>query len=226
MKLNELFKLDNTIARKNIEIKHLDKRLKTKEQHLKIFDTKIYKEKIKIYEEIKNIKIKKGDLISFKTFELDINKDEKGIKGIFNKITNMFNPIDHKYKMLYFGYGRQVRLLDIPPLNSNIIQTKSNELFKYIDHEKPYFMSGKTLIFAKQDTLFLPELDLKNSKLNILNLDPHYLWNLINNVFDNSLTIPSSDGGLLGKGITPKKVIIVLAILGIIFYAMQKQNGG
>lgn len=211
-------------AKRTLKLKEITKNLKTEKDlknRLEEYTVSVEKKRKEIYKEVRKEKIKSGDILLINAYEVEVTKKKGKIGQLFNKDT-----LDYRYTGIYFGQGKQIKIINLPKLDSYSLDMKEyRELFIYNEEKSPYMYNNKTVVFLNNKGVFNPNfVEEKNNFA--YDLTPKYFWKLVNNVFDISLTIPIKDeGGLLGK-LTPKKIFVALVIAAIIYAISKNTQGG
>lgn len=204
---------------------------------LKIADSKT-KAKHKIYEEIREEKIKGNKLISIDGIEIKLEKKKL---TRFSKILSILpfssksQNIEIDYKALYFGYGNVAKFIDIPKIENDIINIHdSKKIHGLLDYDKTdikknsgkkensdYFMEGKKLVWISKDCIINPKFNNESGEF-IYDITPEYYYGFINNVMDWALTRPKTEPVSLMGAIKKYGIFIALAA-GL--YLLQKSQG-
>lgn len=208
-KVNKLFKQN-----KDIEAK-----IKTTEEIAKIHRA-IDNKKEQVYNELREQKIKRNEIIPLKSYEVKIVKKKGGLLDNIN-IFKKKEIID--YVSLYLGYGGIAKFIQIPKQANSSFIVEDRELYNYQrdienKNEKSYFMDGKKLLFIHNKVIFNAEFDDQNKKF-IYDLTPDYYYMVIDNVIDNKLTQPVVPKEDIGNFIQKYWKLIVVGIIA--YFIMQ-----
>lgn len=219
-------------AKANIESKKLDKELIQAAEKDRIDSLvkkkkeELWDEKTKVYNNVREYKIKKGELLEIPGAVINTGGTKP---GIIDKIIGMFtgaDKIDYRYIGIYFGNGRQLKLVNLPEIkNSLLMRNQENEAHSVVDYDdETWSLNGKSVIWLTPKSVINPNF---NEKLEdfVYGLTPVYFWMLLTNVVRTRLTVPIQDKNDLFSGLfTPKKIIIALILIGIVYY-MTSQGG-
>jgi hypothetical protein len=215
-------KLKRKLANDCLTLDNLYKKIKSDSELLK----KTTEEQRKnIYYDYRQTLINSNKLAVLKTTEIEIEIEKKTfISKLLSFLPFMQKEVyDSSFIGLYINNGIG-RLINIPQIKSKSISLLQQEQYNIEEYKDAILLNNKRLLFINNKTIFNPKLDLEKKDF-LLDITPEYYWKTTNQVYDYNLTIPKGSNNLLG-GMNAKKIIVILAILGIAFYLLSKKNGG
>lgn len=204
---NRKKKLEKEKELKNIE-KTKTEILKLQNEYNELIKTSTLDLENKIYEKIRDKKIKDGKLLTFKGFEIEL----------FKKFG--FIPKKPKTPILYFGNNREIRAIGLstePSITIEMINNKCKQLYTINNEAKNmWFMTGKRVLTLTPNFPMNFDVDLKNG--NIL-CDSETFHNLINTVVRRKLTEPLNKGFDLFGSL--KRYWIIILVMVVVYYLYQ-----
>lgn len=223
-KLSKLKQRKKDVISKEKELKKLQKDLKLKadkhKKELEKHNKKVKNEKEKIYNEILDKKIKKDKIIKIDTVILNPYENTQKLLGIIPVSMIPFLKKNKNYKTLieYYDNTNTKQYIGVNKSYSDLLTLFKKESYVIEDEttQEKVFYKGKRVLSLKKGIPINIKFDTDKNRF-FASADT--LHDLINNVFDHRLTIPTKTTGNVFEWI--KSNWIIIAILLVIFYLYQ-----
>jgi len=217
--------LNSVIAKKNIELKTSKKLLDLIHKDISKLQKSKEAEKIKIYDSIREIKLREDKLIALKGAEISLEKEKVSILSKIPVISSIFKKkeenVSISYKALYFGHYNHCKLIDVSTPN-DFIELDKKEFHNLAENSRDSFvLEGKPLIFIDKNSIVNPKLDLKEKSF-VYDFKPEYICNVINNVIDFKLTNPLEEKKGLVELLKKYWWVILIVLALYYFYEQDK----